>query len=123
MFFGVVTIARKEFIQLRRATVTMTNTVVLPVVLMVLFCYALSGELRELDTVVFDEDRSPLSRQVIAGFENSEQFRVTHYATSYREMEESFRHGRTKLGIFVPHRLQTSLAEGDPSNVVLVLDG
>ena len=123
MLYGILTIARKELIQLRRATVTLTNTVVFPVVLMVLFCYALSGELRELPTVVLDEDGSMLSRRVIAGFENSEQFRVTRHAADYAEMEELFRRGQTKLGIFIPRRLQASAVRGEPAKVVLVVDG
>jgi ABC-2 type transport system permease protein len=123
VLYGIVTIARKEVLQLRRATVTLTNTVVFPVVLMVLFCYALSGELRELPTVVVDEDASMLSRQVIAGFENSEQFRITRHAANYTEMERLFKQGRTKLGIFIPRRLEASAARGVAPKIVLVVDG
>jgi ABC-2 type transport system permease protein len=123
VLFGISTIARKELLQLRRSPVTMTNTVVFPVVLMVLFCYALSGELRELDTVVLDEDHSMVSRRVITGFENSEQFRVTHYAADYGEVEQLFKHGRAKLGIFIPRRLQAAALRSDHPKVVLVVDG
>jgi ABC-2 type transport system permease protein len=120
---GIVTIALKEFLQLRRATVTLTNTVVFPVVLMMLFCYALSGELRELPTVVLDEDGSALSRQVVAGFENSTQFRVTRRVADYGELEELFRRGESQLGIVIPRRLQASSIRGDASRIVLVVDG
>ena len=123
MLYGVLTIAYKEFIQLRRAAVTLTNTVIFPFVLMALFCYALSGELHELDTVVFDEDRSTLSRRVIAGFDSSEQFHVTHEVHSYEEMQDLFRRGKVKLGIFLPRRLHEAVLRGDSAKVVLVVDG
>ncbi len=123
MLHGILTIAYKEFLQLRRATVTLTNTVIFPFVLMLLFCYALSGQLRELDAVVLDEDQSNLSRQVISGFENSEQFQVRYYAHSYAEMEELFKRGKTKVGIFLPRKLHTSTLRGDRTRVVVVVDG
>ena len=64
-------IFQKEFIQMRRDRLTLAIMTVLPVVQLLLFGYAIQTDVRHIPTVVVDESRTPASRELIAGFENT----------------------------------------------------
>ena len=62
---------RKEFIQMRRDRLTLGIMVGIPVIQLMLFGFAIQTDVRHIPTVVFDESRTPTSRDVIAAFETA----------------------------------------------------
>ena len=69
--------ARKEVIQLRRDTRSLTLAFVLPVLLVILFGYAITWDVDDIATAVVDQDQSSRSRDVIDAFRSSGYFTVT----------------------------------------------
>ncbi len=57
-------IARKELLQLRRDRLTMAMMLILPVMQLLLFGYAINTDVRHIPTVVYDQDRSAASRDL-----------------------------------------------------------
>ncbi|HET7789982.1 MAG TPA: hypothetical protein VFK78_04220, partial [Gemmatimonadales bacterium] len=67
---------RKEFIQMRRDRLTLMIMTGLPVLQLLLFGYAIQTDVRHLPTVVLDQSRTPESREIVAAFENTGNFRI-----------------------------------------------
>lgn len=77
----------------------------------------------ELSTVVMDDDQSPLSRQIIQAFEESESFRITKRVHSEKEVKEALASGEAKVGLFIPDRFEASLKQGQTLPLLTWVDG
>ncbi|HEY8091948.1 MAG TPA: hypothetical protein VIF09_29000, partial [Polyangiaceae bacterium] len=62
-------IARKELLQLRRDRLTLAMMAVMPVVLLMLFGYAINTDVRHIPTLVDDHDRTADSRDLVRRLE------------------------------------------------------
>ena len=60
----------KEFIQLLRDTVTLRMIIMVPIMQMLLFGYALNTDPKHLPTAVLSQDNSAMSRAIVAGLKN-----------------------------------------------------
>ena len=58
-------IARKELLQLRRDRLTLAMMVALPVMQLLLFGYAINTDVRHIPTIVYDQDRTAASRDLV----------------------------------------------------------
>ncbi|SDC67280.1 ABC-2 type transport system permease protein [Paenibacillus sp. UNCCL117] len=77
----------------------------------------------EMTTIVMDEDQSPLSRQIVQAFDESESFQVTMEARSEQEVEQAIASGAAKVGIFIPSRFEASLKQGHTLPLLTWVDG
>src|SRR5688572_5594759 len=101
---GVWYVARREMIQLLRDRRTILVFVSVPVVLVLLFGYALSFDVRHLSTVVLDEDRTPASRLLVERFVQTGRFDLVGYVSSERELRRTLDYGRAQVGVRIPPR-------------------
>ena len=69
-------VARKEAREILRDPITLGIAIVLPVLMMFLFTYAITLDVREIWLAVLDQDGSPESREYVAGFLASRYFRL-----------------------------------------------
>jgi hypothetical protein len=74
----------KEFIQLKRDRVSFAMIIMIPLVQLMLFGYAINTTPRNLPTAVLMQESSDLSRSILAALENTKYFRVTHLPHSER---------------------------------------
>ena len=81
-------IVKKEFIQLKRDRGTLGMIVMLPIVQLLLFGYAINTDPKHLPTAVIAQDNSFLTRGVVAGLQNSEYFKLTQTVSSDRQGNE-----------------------------------
>ena len=70
--------ARKEAIQLRRDARSLGLAFVLPLVMLVLFGYAITTDVERITTAIVDRDHTPESRALTAAFAGSSYFTVKH---------------------------------------------
>src|ERR1700720_4973945 len=68
----------KEFIQLRRDRVSFAMIIMIPLIQLMLFGYAINTNPRHLPTAVLLQERSDLGRSILKALENTEYFEVTH---------------------------------------------
>jgi ABC-2 type transport system permease protein len=116
-------IARREMIQLLRDRRTMTVFVAMPAMLVTLFGYALSFEVRHLRTVVFDQDRSAASRHLVESFVQSGRFDLVGQVTSEAELRRSLDYGQALVGIGIPPRYSRDMGSEREVPVQVVIDG
>ena len=113
---------RKEFIQMRRDRLTLVIMVGLPVVQLLLFGYAIQTDVRHLPTVVLDESRTPESRDLIAAFENTGNFRIVAHVNGREALDRAIAQGDAQAGIVVPHDYPRRLVRGETATVQVIVD-
>ena len=113
---------RKEFIQMRRDRLTLGIMTAVPVVQLLLFGFAIQTDVRHIPTVVMDESRTPTSREVIAAFENTGNFRIVAHVDGRGEMDDWIARGDAQAGIAIPHDLPRDLARGTTATIQVIVD-
>ncbi|KIL40974.1 multidrug ABC transporter permease [Gordoniibacillus kamchatkensis] len=77
----------------------------------------------ELATVVVDEDRSPLSRQIVQAFDEHESFRIVREAYSEDEAQAAIANGSAKVALIVPAHFEARVKAGQTLPLVTLIDG
>jgi ABC-2 type transport system permease protein len=113
---------RKEFIQMRRDRLTLGIMVGVPVIQLLLFGYAIQTDVRNIPTVVLDESRTPESRELIAAFQNTGNFRIVGHVDGRPALDEAIARGDAQAGIVVPNDYPRDLARGPTATVQVIVD-
>ena len=116
-------IARKEAIQLRRDVRSLGLAFVLPLVMLILFGYAITTDVENIQAAVVDRDHTPASRAFASAFAGSGYFTVKYTPASADELEELIDLGKVRVALVIPERFSVDLASGRPAPVELLLDG
>jgi ABC-2 type transport system permease protein len=116
-------IAWKELIQLRRDRPTLAMMVVLPLLQLMLFGYAINTDVRHMPTVVYDQDRSAASRSVAARLRATGFYDLVGEVRGYDEVERALRQGSARVALVVPPRYGSNVASGRPAALQLIVDG
>ncbi len=123
MIARVWSVVVKEFIQIRRDRRTLAIVLVLPVMQLVLFGYAINTTVDHIPTVVLDESRDAQSRKFLASFFNTGYFDRVSQATSLDEVRQAIDDGTAHVGIVVPPTFSHDLVAGRPAQTQLLVDG
>lgn len=119
----IQSIARKEFYHLIRDFRSLYLAFAIPLLLILLFGYALSLDVDNVKTVIVDYDRSSLSRDFVRKLDASTYFNVLGYLSDSREVTEYMDNGWVTMAIIFPSDwMETIMADRDASLQVL-LDG
>src|SRR2546430_17674956 len=113
---------RKEFIQMRRDRLTLGIMTAIPVIQLLLFGYAIQTDVRHIPTVVLDESRTPTSRDAIAAFENTGNFRIVAHVDGRDALDAWIARGDAQAGIAVPHDFPRDLGRGTTATVQVIVD-
>ncbi len=119
----VKAIARKEFIHILRDSKSLFASIFIPVMLLVLFGWALNLDVDKIETVICDFDRSPKSRELISRIAESRFFKVVDYAETMDGAEQHIMYGRAAIMLTVPAGFGRDLAKGDSPVVGVAIDG
>jgi ABC-2 type transport system permease protein len=112
----------KEFIQLRRDRVSFAMIVMIPLVQLLLFGYAINTQPRLLPTAVLLQERSDVGRSILAALENTRYFRITHQAQDEREFDRLIASGAVLFGIEIPAGFERRLRRGERPALLLAAD-
>lgn len=116
-------IAWKELIQLRRDRMTLAMMVMLPLLQLLLFGYAINTDVRHMHTVVYDQDQSAASRDFARSLEATGYYDIVGQVSSYSEIELALRRGVARVALVVPHDYSACLVRGTEARLQLVVDG
>ena len=116
-------LAWKELIQLRRDRLTLGMAVALPLMQLILFGYAINTDVRHTPTLVFDQDASAASRDLVRGLEVTGFFDIIGHVRSYDEIAAALRVGDARVAIVIPGRYASDLRRGQTTTVQIVVDG
>jgi ABC-2 type transport system permease protein len=116
-------IARKEFLQLRRDARSLALAFVLPLLMLILFGYAITTDVENIQAAVVDRDHTPQSRQLAEAFARSGYFTIVRTPATSGELDALIDKGTIRVGLVIPERFASELASGRTSVVELLLDG
>lgn len=116
-------IAYKELLQLRRDRLTLAMMIVIPVMQLLLFGWAINTDVRNMPTLVYDQDRTVQSRDLVRGMQATGFYQIVGHVESYEQIEAGLRAGQAKVAIVIPPRFGTDLKRGRTAQLQLVVDG
>jgi ABC-2 type transport system permease protein len=123
MLRTVLTILRKEFIQTFRDKRMLIPIFAAPVIQLILFGFAVTTDIKNINLAVADMDHSPASREVIAAFRESGYFVLQPDLDSSLQVDAAVRDGRIQTALIIPAHFQRDLQAGRSVPVLCVLDG
>jgi ABC-2 type transport system permease protein len=121
--FRIGAIAWKELRQLRRDRMTLAMMIALPVMQLLLFGYAINTDVRHIPTIIYDQDKTALSRDLYRSMEATGFYDILGEVVGYDEIESAMRSGRAKVALVVPARYASDVKTGRPAHLQLIVDG
>jgi len=115
-------IARKELVQILRDTRSLIIVVLMPVVLVLLFGYGVSLDLRGSPVYVYDQDGSQQSQDLLKRFQSNRYFSIAGVTGNYSELTSALDNGRAKMGLVIPWDFSRRLRDGRPVEVQALID-
>ena len=97
--------ARKELKHIVRDPRSLFMALAQPLLLLLLFGYALNLDVDRIPTLVYDANRSAKSRELIQRFQGSRFFEIRGFVDDHKAIERAIDRGRTLMGIVIPARL------------------
>jgi ABC-2 type transport system permease protein len=116
----LLALMKKEFLQLRRDTITLRMMVLIPVMQTMVFGYAINYDVKHLKTIVLDEDRSFDSRELVAKMAASGYFDVVGSVDSFDEVRREMDSGRISSALVIDRDYGESRRRGVPARALLI---
>jgi ABC-2 type transport system permease protein len=112
----------KEFIQLRRDRVSFAMIVMIPVMQLELFGFAINTTPRHLPTAVLIQEESDLARSVLKALENTSYFRFTREVRTVAEFDDLLQSGKVLFGVEIPRGFERAVRRGDRPALLVAAD-
>jgi len=116
-------IAKKEFFHVYRDPRSLGLVILMPAILMLLFGYAVTLDVKKVSVAVLDHDQSQESLSFVHRFSGSPYFSVRHYAADEKEMKRLIDGGKAKMGLVLPWNFSRTVKAGRKATVQVLLDG
>ena len=119
----ILPIMKKEFIEVWRDTRSLAFILAMPVIMLFLYGYGISSDVKRVPLVVYDRDGTPAARELIRRFTSTDYFVVAAEAANLRELRHSIDTGQAKVGLLIPEDFSRNLGAGRPAPIQFVVDG
>src|SRR6266513_2661672 len=112
----------KEFIQLRRDRVSFAMIVMIPVMQLLLFGFAINTTTRNLPTAVLVQEDSDLARSILKALENTAYFHFTREVHEVAEFDDLLLSGKVLFGVEIPRGFERAVRRGDRPALLVAAD-
>lgn len=119
----LISLIRKEFIQIIRDPRTMGLIIFIPIIQLFLLGYSATSDVRNIPLVVFDQDRSPASRELLDAYRAADYFSLAYDVDSEDEMRTLIEKGSAGIGIIIPPDFSIALSGEGQAHLAIVIDG
>lgn len=119
----LISLIRKEFIQIWRDPRTLVLVMILPVMQLFLMGYAATNDVRNVPLVVFDQDRGPAARALLDAYRAADYFRLAFDVDSEEQLRILIDSGEARAGLIIPPDYSNRLEKDGSAQVAFVLDG
>jgi len=121
-FTRLFAVASKEILQILRDSRSLIIVLIMPVILVLLFGYGVSLDLKHLPIYVYDRDGSQQSQDLLKRFQASDYFEIAHVANSYAELPRALDSGQAKMALVIPWDFSNRLHDGRPAQIQALVD-
>ncbi|MCK1652426.1 ABC transporter permease [Bradyrhizobium sp. 149] len=112
----------KEFIQLRRDRVSFAMIVMLPVMQLLLFGYAINTTPHNLPSAVLLQEDSDLARSILKALENTAYFRFIYEVHDVEDFDNLLKSGKVLFGVEIPRGFERAVRRGDRPALLVAAD-
>jgi ABC-2 type transport system permease protein len=116
-------VLRKELRHIVRDSRSLMMALAMPLVLLMLFGYALSLDVDRIPTLVYDADRTAASRELLQRLHGSRFFEIRGYVDGYTAIEAAIDRGDVLTGIAIPDDFAERIGAGQTAAIQVMLDG
>ncbi len=120
---GYGAIVRKEALHLLRDPTTLVIALLIPIIQLTLFGFAIDFDVRHIKTAVVDMDRSRESRAYLDSLRNTQYLDMVLFPTSVDEAEAAMRRGAVNVTLLIPPDFARRSVPGDRPQVGVLIDG
>jgi ABC-2 type transport system permease protein len=113
----------KELHHITRDARSLGLALLLPVLMLLLFGFALSLDVDHIPTMIYDRDLTTESRALIRQFEGSRFFEIRGMVGDYATIEGAIDRSRILMGVVIPRDYSRQLGAGRDAQVQILLDG
>src|SRR5882757_2395882 len=122
-FYGLWPVCRKEFTHIVRDPGTLFFALLIPLIQLLLFGFAVDTNIRQIPTVVLDESHTQQSRQLLESFAASDTFRLALTVQSTSDLYTAMRAGKARVAIKIPYDYARQLQSENTATVLVLIDG
>ncbi|MDR1711292.1 MAG: ABC transporter permease [Propionibacteriaceae bacterium] len=116
-------VVAKEFKHLGRDPRMLAAVILLPIMQLLLFAYALSFDVDQVPTVVIDMDKTQTSQQYAGRYEQSVFFNVVRHGETMDDADVSFQRGVARVAVIIPAGFEHQIKSGAQAEVAVLVDG
>lgn len=116
-------VARKEALHIRRDPRSLILAIGIPMLMIILFGYALTLDVDRVPLVIWDQSNTPVSRELISRFSGSRYFSFVHAVDSYAQVEQAIDTRDALLALVIPSDFAQRLGTGKQAPVAAIIDG
>jgi len=116
-------VTKKELLHIVRDARSLYLALALPLVMLLLFGYALTLDVDRIPTYIYDQDGTPQSRELIDQFRGSRYFQILGEIHDYKTVERGIDKNTILLGVVIPNDYSRHLVAGEEADVQLLVDG
>ncbi len=118
----LISIIRKEFIQIFRDPRTLALILVMPIVQLFLLGYAATTDVKNVPIAVWDQSRTPESRALLDAFRSADYFKIDYELRSEQDIQTLIESGKIRAALIIPPDYSRKLLENN-AQVSMILDG
>ena len=119
----IINIIIKEFLQLKRDPRLFSIIFISPVLQLVLLGYAANLDINNINTVVYDQDKTVTSRDFVEKFKSSAYFSVNNYVDNYEQITDLINKGDDLWALVIPNDFEKKLERNEQVKVQALFDG
>jgi ABC-type multidrug transport system permease subunit len=123
LLYGFASIARKELLHIRRDPTILFFALIIPMMQLMLFGFAIDFDVRHIRTAIVDLDRSRESRAYVARLQNTQYLDATLYLSSPDQAEDALRRNDARVAVIIPPDFSRRYGAKTPPQVRVLLDG
>ena len=113
----------KELHHITRDSRSLALALLMPVMMLLLYGYALSLDVDHIQTMIYDQDGTDASRNLMRQFQGSRYFDVVGFTNEYSEIQREIDQNKILVGLVIPRDFSRDLRSGHGANVQVIVDG
>jgi len=118
----LLSIIRKEFIQIIRDPRTLVMIIVIPIIQLFLLGYAANTDVKNIPIAILDKSRSVESRALLDAFRAADYFNIAYQAASEKDVQRLIETGTVRAALIIPADYSRALLDNN-AQVAFILDG
>ncbi|MGB6546089.1 MAG: ABC transporter permease [Candidatus Acidiferrales bacterium] len=121
-FNRILAMMKKEVLQIRRDPRSLLIILLMPVLQLFIYGYALNLDVHHVPLCIYDEDGTQFSQYLVNRFSATNYFDIVHVAGNYRDVVQQIDSGNAVAALVIPPRFTETIHSGQRATVQLILD-